>query len=691
MKNIFFLFLGLFFFLGQASFAQEDFRKSAPPAGPAPRIELGEADMMTFKNGLKVIVVENHKLPRLSFQVFVNHPPILEGEDAGYVDMAGQMLSRGTTNRSKAQIDEEVDFIGANLNTSSTGVTIRGLSKHKDKMLDIMLDVLYNPTFPEEEFEKIRTQTLSALAQSKDDPNTIAANVAGVLRNSKKHPYGEVVTEETVNNIKVEKCKEFYETYFHPNISYLIITGDITKKEATELASLHFSKWEKAATPFQAYDLPRPPQVRQVGFVDKPGAVQSVINITYPVILVPGDKDAIKASVMRTLLGGYFSSRLNANLREDKGYTYGARAVLDSDPRIGYFNAYASVRNEVTDSSLVEFLHEIEKLTQEEVSDAELEMVKNVMTGSFARSLERPETMARYQLNVARYNLPKDYYATYLEKLSKVSKADILEMSKKYLRPNNAHILVVGNKDEVADKLKQFSPEAKVNFYDAYGNYLDDAGLAIPEGITAEDVLEDYLNAVGGRQNLDKIKDVVIEMSAEMQGMTINSTLFHKAPNKLALKTKMMGNVMQSSTFDGEKGTNMQMGTFTPMEGSDLEDMRIDSRLFPERTYKEMGVKTSLKSIELVNGKKAYKIVIEYPSGSKKTHYFDMESSLKVKEIETRGDAQVTNEIGDYREVNGILFPHKTTVSGGLPIPLTLTTNAVEVNTDLDAELFKVE
>lgn len=690
MKNIFFLLTSLFFF-GQSISAQEDFRSSAPPAGPAPRIELGKAETMTFNNGLKVIVVENHKLPRLSMQVYVDYPPILEGENAGYVDMAGQLLSRGTTSRTKAQIDEEIDFIGASLNTSSTGVSVSGLSKHKETMIELMLDVLYNPTFPEEEFEKIKTQTLSALAQSKDDPNTIAGNVAGVLRNGKDHPYGEVVTEETINNIKVEQCREFYEAYFHPNISYLIITGDITKKEATELASLHFSKWEKKDVPFQKHSLPRPPQVRQIDFVDKPGAVQSVINITYPIVLLPGSEDAIKASVMRTVLGGYFSSRLNANLREDKGYTYGARAVLNSDPRIGYFNAYASVRNEVTDSSLVEFMAEISKMMEEEVDEAELEMVKSVMTGSFARSLERPETMARYQLNIARYHLPEDYYATYLEKLSKVTKADVLTMAKKYLRPDNAHVLVVGNKDEVAENLKQFSPESKVNFYDVYGNYVDDAGLAVPAGMTAEKVLDDYLNAVGGRQSLDNIKDVVIEMTSDMSGMVINSTLFHAAPNKLAMKVKMMGNVMQSSTFNGEKGVNMQMGTFTPMEGDDLENMRIDSRLFPERFYGELGVTTNLKSIELVNGKKAYKVIVEYPSGTKKTHYFDMETSLKIKEIETKGETQVTNEIGDYREVDGIKFPHKVTVSGGLPVPLTLVTESVTVNSGLDAELFEFE
>ena len=156
MKKIFFFILGLSFVFGQNLNAQNnDFRKAPPPPGPAPRIEMGKAEQITFKNGLQVIVVENHKLPKVSIQVYVDYPPLLEGEQAGYVELAGAMLSRGTTTRTKAQIDEEVDFSGASLNTSSNGVSGSCLTKHRDKLLAVMTDVLFNPTFPEEEFESL--------------------------------------------------------------------------------------------------------------------------------------------------------------------------------------------------------------------------------------------------------------------------------------------------------------------------------------------------------------------------------------------------------------------------------------------------------------------------------------------------------------------------------------------------------
>ncbi|MEK7256443.1 MAG: pitrilysin family protein, partial [Bacteroidota bacterium] len=423
----------------QTAFSQEDFRKNAPKPGPAPRIELGKAEQWTLKNGLKVIVVENHKLPRISFQIFVDAPPVLEGEAAGYVDMAGQLLTKGTTTKTKSQIDEAVDFIGASLSSDANGVNGTCLSKHRVKLLELMSDVLLNPTFPEEEFVKLKKQTLSALAQAKDDPNTIAGNVGATLRNGKKHPYGEVESEATIDKVTSEKCKAYFQTYFKPGISYLVVTGDITAAEVKKLATKYFGDWKQAPVNKETFPHPKKPATTQVDFVDKTGAVQSVVYITYPVEFKPGQEDAIKADVMNTVLGAYFSSRLNANLREDKGYTYGAGSRLVNDPVIGNFRASASVRNEVTDSSITQFLLEINKLKSEEIGDAEMNMVKNVMTGNFARSLEDPATVARFTLNTARFNLPADYYHTYLERLSKVTKQGVLAMAKKYLTPENAH------------------------------------------------------------------------------------------------------------------------------------------------------------------------------------------------------------------------------------------------------------
>ena len=359
--------------------AEEVLDRSNPPEpAPAPVIQLGTAETFTLDNGLKVFVVENHKLPRVAFSLVLDLDPIYEGDNAGYISTAGELLSRGTTNRTKAQIDQEVDFIGASLSTSASGVYASSLTKHIDKLLELMADVTLNPSFPQDELEKIKTETISGLQASKDDPGAIASNVRAVLRYGKDHPYGELMTEETVAKIDIEACREFYQTYFKPNIGYLAIVGDINAEQAREYVEEYFGGWQAAEVPKHHYEIPKAPEQTQVAMVDRPQSVQSTINITYPVELKTGDPDVLKSSVMNTILGGgVFNSYLIQNLRETYGYTYGARSSLSSDRLVGYFNAGADVRNEVTDSAVVQFFNELRRIREEPVEEEQLQLIKS--------------------------------------------------------------------------------------------------------------------------------------------------------------------------------------------------------------------------------------------------------------------------------------------------------------------------
>lgn len=666
----------------------ESFRSMVPKPGPAPKIQIGTYDQFQLANGLKVIVVENHKLPRVSYQLFVDAPDLQEKEFAGAIDMAGQMLNKGTTTKTKAQIDEEVDFMGASMSSSASGLSGASLTKHTEGLLAIMSDVLLNPSFPVDEFDKMKKQTLSGLASDKDDPDAIANNVASVLRYGKNHPYGEIVTEETVENITLDKCKDYYQNYFQPSISYLVIVGDITKAKAKPMVEQYFGKWKNEnALQIPAFQKPKAPKKTTVDFVNKPGAVQSVIAVTYPIDLQPGHPDVIKSRVLNTVLGGFFQSRLMQNLREKHAYTYGSRSRLVNDKTIGYFTAGASVRNEVTDSSVVQLLHELNDIRNTPIPKSDLDMVKNVITGSFARSLARPETVARFALNTARYNLPADYYATYLESLSKVTQADVQAMAKKYIRPENAHIVVVGNKDEVADKLKPFATDGKVTFYDNYGSELED--LEIPKGVTAQTILGDYLNAIGGASKLATVKSIKQEMGMSMQGFNIIMNSYLVDGEKYAMIMSMNGQVMQKQVYDGNKAIATGMEGEKALEGEELEEMKGSTIAFPVLKYAEMGFKSVLTGVEMIEGKKAYKVSVEKPNGLKFTEYYDMETSLKIRTIEATGE---TVDLFDYKAINGILFPHLTKVSGGqAPMPMEMKTTAIEVNGSIDESVFKIK
>jgi zinc protease len=672
-------------------------RAMAPKAGEAPQIQIGKAETFQLDNGLTVIVVENHKLPTASYRIFVDNDPVLEKDAAGYTGIMGELLSKGTKNRTKAQIDEEIDFIGASLSSSPNGLSASGLSKHSDKMLEILSDVLLNPVFPAEELDKIKRRQESNLAANKDDANAIASNVASVLRYGKTHPYGEVMTEESLAKINLEQIRQHYNTYFKPNISYFVVVGDVSRAKVEQMAKQYFGKWQRGEVPQHNHGLPRPPEKTQVDFVHKPAAVQSVINITYPVELRPGDADVIRARLMNTLFGGYFNSRLNANLREGHGWTYGARSSLNSDKLIGAFTAFASVRNAVTDSSIIEFMKEMEKIRTMKVDAAELQVVKNVLTGQFSASLEEPGTVASFALDKARYNLPADYFEKYLATLQNVTPEEVMAMAQKYVRPDRAHILVVGNKEEVADRLKQFAPNGKVNFYDIYGNPLQENTLKVAPGITAQTVIEDYVKAIGGKQKLAALRDLQSTSVMKTRGPEFVIKTWQKGGSRIAIEMTMNGQMMSKRVYDGATGSEAGMGGATrTLEAEELADMKEQAMFAKETGYLTGGYKLTLKGAEPLEGRNAYVLEVERPDGKKTTEYYDMGTSLKIREVSSQpgpdgNPAAVITDFSDYKEVNGVMIPHTINLTGVFPVPVKATVTEIKANAGVDEAVFKLK
>lgn len=675
-------------------------RTKAPASGPAPKIQIGNAEKFVLDNGLTVLLVENHKLPRVSFQLNVEYTPFMENEIAGNSDLAGSLLKTGTTKRSKAQIDEEIDFIGANLSTSGSGIYASSLTKHADKLLEITSDVLLNPTFPVDELEKLRKQTISGIKQEKDDANAIAANVAKVLRYGKNHPYGEITTEETVGKISQGTVKGFYNTYFKPNTSYLVIVGDINRAKAEELAKKYFGSWQKGEVPKSTLPEVKSPEGTQVVFVPKTGAVQSVINVTYPVDFKPGNADNIKASVMNSLLGGgVFSGRLMQNLRENKGYTYGANSSLATNRYTGSFTAFASVRNEVTDSSVTEFLYEMNRLRNEPVTDAEWSRIKNYMNGSFARSLESPQTIANFALNKELYNLNPDYYKNYLSQLSAVSVADVQEMAKKYIKPDNTYVLVVGNKD-VADKLKKFDSDKDVTILDNNGNAANLVQMkALPAGVTAQSIYDKAIMAftnttdlASANKKLKSLKDIKVTSTGEIQGQGLEITQYKKAPGKFAMEVSFGGQVVQKVSFNGEKGKSAGMQGQKDMGADEIAEYKDMAQFAPEAMYTEAnGYKSVAKGIEPINGKDAY--VVELTKGTEtKTLYFDLTTGMKVRTIQTeegpQGKMTVVSDVADFKDFEGYKFATSSTLPLGGGMNLNLTVQTVEINKKIADEVF---
>ena len=682
MRKLFVLALAL---ITVSATAQID-RSKLPEPAPARDLKIGDYEKFTLKNGLNVIVVSNDKLPRLSWTLSFITGPITEGNKSGYASIYGQVMRAGTTSKTKAVLDEEIDFMGASVFAGATSISASSLSKYKDEILSIMTDILYNPSFPEDEFERAIEQTLTGLQTAKDNPNAISSRISGVLNYGVDHPYGELTTEETVKNIELDDLKAHYAKYFKPGIAYLVVVGDITKKEARKLVKKYFEDWKDSPVEKEEFKVPDPIDKSIVALMDRPSSVQSVINITYPIQNKPGSEYITKVRVLNQIFGGSgLSSRLNTNLREDKGYTYGANSSMGSSRYSATVNIGASVRNEVTDSAMVEFLGEMKRIREELVTDEELDLAKNFLRGQFARSLESRGTVAQFALNTQLNNLPDDYYNTYLKRLEAITAEDIRETARQFIRPENANIVVVGKADDIAEKLARFGD---VRYFNYQGEEYDpEEAKAAVASVDAQGVINKYIDAIGGADKLKTVTDMTQTITAAFQGQTLTVKSFQKENIKHTTSVLFGAFEIQKSVFNnGEAKVTAQGQTQEVQPGPQLDGLKDGAVMFPELFYGETGHKLEMKGIEQINGEDAYVMIITSKAGTSSTTYFSVASGLKLKQ-EVAG--QGAQEFVEYQEVNGIMFPKKLKLS--LPGAGVIEGEmAVSVNTGIEEATFSL-
>ncbi|MDA8571075.1 insulinase family protein [Schleiferiaceae bacterium] len=663
-------------------------RSTAPSPGPARVPTIASYESFELKNGLKVFVVEDHKLPRISMSLILDRDPIVEGEKAGYVAIAGDLLGSGTTTRTKAQLDEEVDFMGARFSTSASSMNVGGLSKYTDDLVEIMSDVLLNPSFETEEFEKLKSQMTSGLKANADDPDAIAGNLRGATLYGLEHPYGEVMTESTVEAVTLEDCKNYFSSYFRPNIAYMVVIGDITVKDAKKKLSKALKGWKASDVPAHDYEKTSVPSAGRIVMVDKPSAVQSVVWLGNVIDLPQGHPDIEPLRIANQILGGGMSGRLFTNLREDKAFTYGAYSSFGIDELNSTFGASAKVRNEVTDSAIVEFLMEIGRMRTESVTEEDLIAAKASLSGAFGRSLESTSSAANFALNIARYGLPSDYYNNYLARLEAVTAEDVMRVSNQYMKTDNLTISVVGKAQDVAAGLAAFG---EVEYYDAEGMPTDaPTFLFMPEGITLETVFAKYYEAMGGVDVLSSLKAMDMKAHLEIPGMPgqLKMRTAKITPNKFMMEQSMQGMTVMKMTYVDGVGKQSGMQGEKELEGEELEDLKKQaSFVVDELAWMQDLESFTFDGQTLMDGKAVYQV-----SEGEKTRYFEVETGLFYKSTETtetpEGDMAVSMTVEEWGEYNGIKMPKVSKQSAGQQT-FTIIVDSVEFGDDVKAKLFK--
>ena len=471
MKRTLILRLFLFQFVLISFQMKAQVNRSQPQPGPAPEISIQEPIRFVLPNGLRVLIVENHKLPRVTFNLTLDNKPVSEGEIVGVDDLLGDMLGNGSVQTPKDTFIEEIDFLGAEIDFYSAGVSAHCLSKYSSRILELLAQRALHPLLQQEEFEKEKAKYLEGLKAGEKNVKVIADRIQNALLYGKNHPFGEFSTEESVAKITLKDIEDHYRRFFIPNQAYLVVVGDVHATTLKKQIKTLFGNWKNQKE--KVYELPATTNVEKttIQIVDVPHAVQSEIAVANLVDFPMGSSDYFAGLLANQILGGGGEGRLFLNLREKHGWTYGAYSRLHASKYVSKFKASTSVRNAVTDSAVVQILHEIERMRIEKVSDEDLKNAKAKYIGNFVMSIQKPETIARHALNLESQNLPKDFYKNFIKNIELVTVEDVQNVAKRYFMYDKLQIVVTGKTTDIFEGLEKLN--MPVGYFDKLGNALE--------------------------------------------------------------------------------------------------------------------------------------------------------------------------------------------------------------------------
>lgn len=433
-------------------------RSTAPSPGAPRPYHFPNITRKTLDNGMKILVAESHNAPLVSIRTLVRSGADQDSaETAGLASLTAELLDEGAGARDGIRLAEDAGLLGASFATGAdwdaTYISLDVLSRNVDPTVEIFADVVRRPMFPTDALERVRTERLMELLQQRDEPAAVAGKrFANLLYGS--GAYGNSVTgnADSVGRLTGDAIRQFYESHYTPNNTAVVIAGDIDAQHAVGHMERAFSSWEGKPAPVRPVVSPQAVEANRIYLIDRPSAVQSEIRIGHLGVARSTD-DYFPLSIMNALLGGVFNSRINLNLRERHGYTYGARSTFAFRRQAGPFVVSAPVRNEVTRESVDEVLSELRRIRTGDVETRELDDTKSYMIGVFPAMVQTASDVAGRLLDMELYGLPQDYFDRYRENIAAVTKDDVERVAAKYIDPDRMLIVVVGNAAQIRQPL----------------------------------------------------------------------------------------------------------------------------------------------------------------------------------------------------------------------------------------------
>lgn len=629
-----------------------------PTAMPAKEFNFPKYETVTLKNGMKVFVVEDKQQPTVNFRIMFKGGTSVEGDKTGVADLMTGMLTKGAGNRSALDIAELIDGLGIGFNASSSvdfaTVSGYGLKKQLPTLLELAKDVLTAPTFPQDEFDKMKKLMVVSIKNEKSNSQSVAGVIGRKAAYGLNHPYARKASEDGIKEISVSDLKTYFSKYFIPNNATMVVIGDVSPKEIKDLLEKNLSSWKKGADVNISVPAASPMPLG-VYFVARPGAVQSSICVVTNA--VPRNNPEYDVLDMASsIMGAGFAGRLFKTLRETYSYTYTPFGYLTTSKYVNRISCGADVRADVTDSSIAVVLEQLELLTKEMPGDEELGRLKKYSVGQYLMAFANKDYVGNLIQNADFYGLDIEKVKKHHLKMQSISGLEIMQAAEKYMNPKSAYVVVVGD-PKVKPSLEKFG-----KIYDFNMDYEPETGENSKfeaVSLSASALIDKYAAAIGGKAKVNAVKTLKSEakITFEIQGQSLPGTIveINKEPNMQYMMMDL-GMMKQGTWFNGTKGWMMSGTTTQEATGEDLEKMKVAAGVLPEAKLPELGFKCT------VLGKQKGNIVLKAEKdGSETLYYFDAESFLlnKKESAEQMPDGllPITDTFSNYQDFQGIKLP----------------------------------
>lgn len=555
-----------------------EFRRTPPPPLEQVPFDIPRPFETALDNGLRIIIFEDDRLPLISYRLAFNVGDINDPPDArGLTSAMASMLTEGTRDYTSRQLAEKIERLGAGISVNSsddfTILSASSLSLYRAEILQLISEVVLTPTFPEEELDLYRRNTLEHLKFQRSQPGFLANEQAARLVYG-DHPYSRVSPRpEDVEKLERQRLRQHHARIFVPNNAVFIVVGAVDRQELLDEMKDLFGGWQPGKAPVESFPAPPTRQSRGLTIVDRPGSAQSNIVISN-LAIDRTHPDYFAALVMNQVLGAGASSRVFMNLREEKGYTYGAYTRLGTKQLAGDFEATAEVRTEVTGASLKEFFYELDRIRNEDVSQEELADAKNFLTGVFPLRAETQEGLTNLIVNQHLYGLPEDYLQTYREKIEAITSRDVKRVANLHIRPDEVAIIIVGDAEEVLPQARSFADSVEI--FDTEGKMQDEAKYVVGDDAETADVAGKWA------LNIDfQGQQLPVTMSLEQNGTDVTGELETMLGNGRIADGKVSGSKLTATAQAEMQGSPIQFSISGKADGDEMSGT-ITAPIVPE-------------------------------------------------------------------------------------------------------------